>query len=1192
MNNFISTEKSLKRWLKNRVTVTTATVVGFLIMGTAVFAMNVNGKAVDLTENGFELTQEYIVGKQNVNGKTAGAVVVETAANEKLTISKVLENKTENAESWLLSVQGGQNGITTEIGKDAVLSGKNLSRVTLNLWGKTTTTNNGIIEKAERGWAAMTISGAKEGTKATFTNKGTVKGDINVEDNVELTNTGVIEGKIYADKAAGNKAITLSGKDSKVGAIELKKGETTNNTLIITNGVNDTIDNVTGLDKITVDGSDVIISAGEMKTALKNGNGLVDINDSNVDINVNIEGTGDRNGTSSLIQNYGKTKGEYKLTNRGNLISEKAQNVVYTNAASDVKMKVENSGNITLGTKDSKWATGLNGKFDSGVSNAVISMTNEGQITVTNGAGMDITNVGADSNIGTMTNAENGVITASGFSVGMLATGKGVEAVNKGTIIMNDATREATGEQRASYGMQSKDGALVRNEGTIILKYTDTTDVKAMGASGKGTTGINTGKIKLSNISALQEGMTKEKLAELLFDGIIDNNGMIVNNLGVDLFADANVGNENDLTGSTVDVGEIGDKEGTLDKVTVGTAGATINGSTDEKDNTINTEVFNASGKVNIEGGADKEVIIKADSTNLDVNGQFAVTDNTTLGFSDGTVNAEKTDADGNEIAAVTLGTDSILKLDGTTFSGNIGEEAKGTVNAVNATINGNITVDTLAVTGAETEEAVTYVDGKIAVNEITVGDNIVKTFTRASNLPTDVKDTLKLSSSSEFTTAGTLTINDTGKVVLEVGAETDKDGIYIENAFANSGVAVSVGGTGELQLSTNNISGETAVISFGTSTVNDVTLTTDSDIYVVDKADTDLADGLTLKYDKELYKDNAVLNGINNAAAVLTGGTFSQNKAERAAQLDKIYAENIYSETVRAAYDSLKISEEAVLSLAHETKAGEFKADGKALYSKDEYTKDGSIGSYDAEVETTGLLASLEYGVSDTSTAGVVFSGVKQDVDTDGGSADADLFYFGVFGTKTVGNYDFTAGLGYQFGEYEADNNIANIAGSDKYDSTAISGYVQGRYTADLGDGLSVQPKVKLGYTYLEQDDAKDSYFGVSDAELSTFDAELGLDVVKSVQFEKTKLDVKFGTSYVRTMGDTDEMFKGHFYGNGTNSFNVIGAELAENVIKFNLGAEAAQENGFFYNGGFTYEFGSNDTEAYGVNVGAGYKF
>lgn len=37
MNYVVSTEKSLKRWLKNRVTVTTATVVGFLLTGVIAF---------------------------------------------------------------------------------------------------------------------------------------------------------------------------------------------------------------------------------------------------------------------------------------------------------------------------------------------------------------------------------------------------------------------------------------------------------------------------------------------------------------------------------------------------------------------------------------------------------------------------------------------------------------------------------------------------------------------------------------------------------------------------------------------------------------------------------------------------------------------------------------------------------------------------------------------------------------------------------------------------------------------------------------------------------------------------------------------------------------------------------------------------------------------------------------------------
>ena len=438
---------------------------------------------------------------------------------------------------------------------------------------------------------------------------------------------------------------------------------------------------------------------------------------------------------------------------------------------------------------------------------------------------------------------------------------------------------------------------------------------------------------------------------------------------------------------------------------------------------------------------------------------------------------------------------------------------------------------------------------------------------------------------------AGTITLK--GDAKIAVGKE-NTNGVYTQNFFHNSNGNLDVQGTGNIVIGTKNFEGEKVTVDlgenneFGTDLMNKLDTTS---VYMIADGE-DLTDGkLDLVYNTKLYEDNSVLNNINNAAHVVNE-KFSDDPAVRKVEIDKHYSSNIYSETVKAAYDNVKLNEEAVESLARKSEIGKWTAEGKALYSKNEYDRNGIVNDYSSEIESTGLMAAFGYGVNETTTAGIAFSGVKQDVDTDGGSADADLFYLGVYGNKVVGNYDFTAGLGYQFGEYEADNNI--LAGTgDKYDSQTVSGYVQGRYTADLGDGLSVQPKVRLGYTYVKQDDAKDSYFGVEDAEISTFDAEAGFDVVKSVQLEKSKVDVKFGASYIRTMGDTDEEFTGRFYGaKASEGFNVLGAELAENVIKFNLGAEVTNENGFFYNGGLTYEFGSNDTEAYGVNVGVGYKF
>lgn len=569
----------------------------------------------------------------------------------------------------------------------------------------------------------------------------------------------------------------------------------------------------------------------------------------------------------------------------------------------------------------------------------------------------------------------------------------------------------------------------------------------------------------------------------------------------------------------------------------------------------------------NIELGAEQGKEAKIDSKTLNVvgtvtnavdfeiaNGELNFDNKGHIEIKDKEMTLSNVQVNGSEDTDIKFtSADSKLVLNNTTVAkGGIGE---------------NTTNGVVEFTGTENS-----FNGKIAAKEINIGEKNAVAF------------------GEDAVGTGTITLN--GDAKIAVGKE-NTNGVYTQNFFHNSNGNLEVQGTGNIVIGTKNFEGEKVTVDFGNNEFAETLINKldTTSVYMI-KDGEDLKDGkLDLVYNTKLYEDNSVLNNINNAAHVVND-KFSDDPEVRKVEIDKHYSSNIYSETVKAAYDNVKMNEEAVESLARKSETGKWTAEGKALYSKNEYDRKGIVGDYSSEVESTGLMAAFGYGVNETTTAGIAFSGVKQDVDTATGSADADLFYLGLYGNKVVGNYDFTAGLGYQFGEYDADNNI--LAGTgDKYDSQTVSGYVQGRYTADLGDGLSVQPKVKLGYTYVKQDDAKDSYFGVEDAEISTFDAEAGFDVVKSVQLEKSKVDVKFGASYIRTMGDTDEEFTGRFYGaKASEGFNVLGAELAENVVKFNLGAEVTNENGFFYNGGLTYEFGSNNTEAYGVNVGVGYKF
>ena len=801
------------------------------------------------------------------------------------------------------------------------------------------------------------------------------------------------------------------------------------------------------------------------------------------------------------------------------------------------------------------------------------------------------------------------------------------ELTNKGLI-----TLDKEGESTL---ITLKEGK-VTNEGTLAVDSTDKVVKNENGSV------VNSGKIKVTD-------KTVEELEEFsiedLFEGqysttgmLVDKDGKLVLNendtvIGGDLSTEDINGAENDKGGSVV----VGD-------------GATIIGS----ENEIDRDSLNIGGNVTVKNdGAGNGVTITDTEVNIPTEGKLTVgdADNAAdLTIKDGTVNGEE-----GKTAVDFANKDSSLTLDGTNFTGNIGTEGNtnGTVSVTDSTVDGDITAGSV-VTGDEDlwnslfgstrlrtalfaatakEVKTTVYNGDVTasdklgvINENAIyngkvtftgndgdGINIGATAgnTASARFNGDIKsNNIKLVGDATAYYASNITMtgkdNDTtgtkingGTNIFEVSGNGENALLNTSNKVGETGTGVSITNNSGVKLEAN-IDKDT-VIDLGDKTnlnQNTVGLTENSDgFYELSKVD-GTGNKYALNYKDNIASENgysAELNDVFAASQVIHSklNEFGYKTVdERAEVLDKYYSSNIYSETVKAAYDTVKMNEEAVLSLARKSEVGKWTAEGKALYSKDEYDRNGTVGDYSSEIESTGLMAAFGYGLNETTTAGVAFSGVKQDVDTDGGSADADLFYLGLYGNKVVGNYDFTAGLGYQFGEYEADNNILGTTG-DKYDSKALSGYVQGRYTADLGDGLSLQPRVRLGYTYVEQDDTRDSYFGVSDTEISTFDAEFGLDTVKSVQLEKSKVDVKFGVSYVRTMGDTDDEFTGRFYGaTASEGFDVLGAELAENTVKFNLGAEVTNENGFFYNGGLTYEFGSNDTEAYGVTAGVGYKF
>ena len=398
----------------------------------------------------------------------------------------------------------------------------------------------------------------------------------------------------------------------------------------------------------------------------------------------------------------------------------------------------------------------------------------------------------------------------------------------------------------------------------------------------------------------------------------------------------------------------------------------------------------------------------------------------------------------------------------------------------------------------------------------------------------------------------------------------------------------------GKVVLLTNTLT-ENTTFNLGDHDLKDGNVVANSDIYYnITKG----ADGMwSAKFNENGLLDKSGLKyaELNNiyVATQSIHDLLSKDFNTRIAQLDDLYSNNIYSETVKMSLDTLKMSEDAVLSLNVRPKQGEFTAQGKFLFNNTDYDREGTLRDYKVETKNTGLLGAMEYGLTDTSSVGFAFSGTKQDLDMkNGASADGDAFYFGLYRNDKFNNIDLTTGLGYMVDRVDAENFI----GKDKFDSTALSGYVQGKYNYALGESLTLSPKARLTVTRFQQDSINNGRMKQEEVKDTMADVELGVEIKKGIVLETGKMHLLAGASFTTNVaGKDDDYYKVNFIssqGNDGSTAKVKGANLEKNSLTLNIGADVELTNGVFYNGGLSYEFDDEDRDSIGVTLGAGYKF
>ena len=494
----------------------------------------------------------------------------------------------------------------------------------------------------------------------------------------------------------------------------------------------------------------------------------------------------------------------------------------------------------------------------------------------------------------------------------------------------------------------------------------------------------------------------------------------------------------------------------------------------------------------------------------------------------------------------------------------------------------------------------------------------------------------------------GNINIEKDGILVLRIDPTTILSSKITGHAlYTSSGTGTLVSSKGGKLLLALNGAGNTDIISFGNTTLDstmfgaenssteyqeDFTIDTtsflhsakktgDSEITIVAQSNLPMFSSI-YEYDK--------LNGIyRGIISVDELGNFAVNTPENLSafleHLNDIYAGSPYSYSSELSRKSAGMFRDIVTDNQFKPNlnnwliyGGLTHTDGgnrDTYYGQNYYLYDTGNSNIDADTKITGAYMLGEYGVSDTLTSGVIIGGNKLKSDISNGSkVDGSALYLGAYAKKYIGNLKVTGGLGFQYGDYDADrlgvNKVASASEksvmkySDNYNDITYDIYLNGRYSNPIGDNLFLEPYATLSYTYIKQDGADEGSKTLAiETDSKSFDyvaGKIGVDLKKVIPHEKGKSTLSAGVSYTKILDGADEEYiTGRF--KGGSGFDILVAHKNEHSIGLNAKYALELENGILFDVKGTYSVerdshngsGKNKTKGeWIIGTGLGYKF
>ncbi|WP_279117980.1 beta strand repeat-containing protein, partial [Fusobacterium varium] len=631
ISNFSEVEKSLKRCLKEKVSITAATVVGFLIAGTVAF-----GVATDVTVQGGEAGTITITGvgskTTEIGEKTSGKLTVgdiSLAAEEEGSLAGLL---TVSVEDKVATITGNYTEEGTYLNTLKISSSVNqeVTFLTTNEDYTSITSDLKVEVTGQDGKSATAMEAANSGDKVT--NAGTIAVKnyavgmvagagataVNDKNSGESAGITVNAGDEAVDTAIGMVADGDKATATNNGKIDAQKGIG----MLAKNGA--TIENSVGA---TIEAGKATTSVGTGMLVTENG-----IATNNGTINVNY--TGSIGMSTTTVADSTTT-----LTNNGKITVTKGTGISVAGAGE----AIVTGGTISVDNVDGNIGINIAGTGTTTVTGAAITLAGEG--TGIN-AGGNVTLENIELNFGDNATG-TGIVYAGGdteaeaeISTGNIdikAAGKGIEAtMSKAAKSTLNITTGIISTVEGATGITIT-GAEVADSGTSIatvkttLGATDGTGVKVAGEKNntinitlqdtqtptsktpisiaKGIDVTSNGEGGIINIDVKQSNLQVTGTGNLVNIGAVGGTTNVNINENVELAKDGNIVKAGNVSGTLNINLNVGDKNTTSKSLNV----AEGNTALDLSDVTTGKAVVKNTGNVTIEGNG---TLVKGNDTN------------------------------------------------------------------------------------------------------------------------------------------------------------------------------------------------------------------------------------------------------------------------------------------------------------------------------------------------------------------------------------------------------------------------------------------------------------------------------------------------------------------------------------------------------------------------------------------------